>query len=321
MSEPPPPPGAGRGGPASRGPAVPPPPAPPPVAPPGVGPSDGDPVVEGRARTRQRTPLSRVRSPYGLWIATFSLLIFIGPNLAVLAAGSLAEGLEAAGSASRPELVFSLAVTLVFQVGIFLAALLPLLAAGRPFARLFGPTRGTALMWAIGLAVGVATSLAAFGVNASLALLLEAEEPVEQQVLQDALAGGVPLVLAAAIAVIVAPVTEEVIFRGVLFRALAGRLGIGIGLVVSAALFAVIHFEILFSQPIALSGLFVVGLALALAYHLTGSLVVPVVGHAVFNAVSLTLAVLIDRLGLDELEQVATLVTPAVRSVLSGLGG
>ncbi|MFW6009741.1 MAG: CPBP family intramembrane glutamic endopeptidase [Actinomycetota bacterium] len=262
-----------------------------------------------------------MRSPYGLWIATFSVLIFMAPNLAVLAAGGLAEGLEGGRTVSSPELVFSLAVTLVFQIGIFLAALLPLLAAGRPYTRLLGPTRGTAVMWAVGLGVGVATSLAALGVNASLALLLEADEPVEQQVLQDALAGGAPLVLAALIAVIVAPVTEEAIFRGVLFRALAGRLGTGVGMVLSAAVFALIHLEILFSQPIALSGLFVVGVALAVAYHLTGSLVVPIVGHAVFNAVSLMLALLIDRLGLDELEQVATLVASTVRSILVALGG
>ncbi len=307
MSDLPPPPDPDSGRPAQpQQPPVPPPPGP---------------AAAGWTRSRQRTPLSRVRTPYGMWIATFSVLIFIGPNLAVLAAGGLADGLETVTRPSSAELIFSLAVTLVFQVGIFFAALLPLLAAGRPFTRLFGPTRATALMWAFGIGAGVLTSVVALSVNASLALLLEAEEPVEQQILQDALAGGVPLVLAVLIAVVAAPVTEEVIFRGVLFRALAGKLGLWLGAVLSSVVFALIHFEILFSQPIALAGLFTVGMLLALAYHLTGSLLVPVLGHAVFNAVSVSLALIIDRLGLDELEPVATLAVAMVRVAVAAVGG
>lgn len=315
MSDLPPPPGPDGGRtPPPQPPSVPPPPGGAAAAP------GGDPVGDGHVRIDRRTPLSRVRSPYGLWIATFSVLIFVGPNLAVLAAGGLAEGLETVTRPSTAELIFSLAVTLVFQIGIFLAALLPLLAAGRPFRRLFGPTRGTALMWAVGIGVGVVTSVVALSINAGLALLLEAEEPVEQQILQDALAGGVPLVLAALIAVVAAPVTEEVIFRGVLFRALTGKFGLWVAAVVSSVVFAVIHFEIVFSQPIALAGLFAVGMLLALAYHVTGSLLVPVLGHAVFNAVSLSLAIIVDRLGLDELEPVAVLVVVADRiaSVVAG---
>ena len=315
MSDLPPPPGPddGRAGQPQQ------PPLPPP-GPSAAGPGGG-PVASDRVRTSQRTPLSRVPSPYGLWIATFSVLIFIGPNLAVLAAGGLADGLETVTRPSTAELIFSLAVTLVFQIGIFFAALLPLLAAGRPFTRLFGPTRGTALMWAIGIGAGVLTSVVALSVNASLALLLEAEDPVEQQILQDALAGGAPLVLAVLIAVVAAPITEEVIFRGILFRALAGKFGLWVGAVASSVVFALIHFEIFFSQPIALAGLFTVGMLLALAYHLSGSLLVPVLGHAVFNAVSVSLALIIDRLGLDELEPVAALGVVAERVVSVVAGG
>ena len=250
-----------------------------------------------------------------MWLALLSITIFVSPNLALLAIG----GMEAAEAVERPssgQLVFSLAVTLIFQLAIFLLALLPLLIAGRPYRRLLGPTRGTGVMWAIGLGAGIATSVVALSVNAGLAILLEAEDPVEQQILQDALAGGVPLLLAILIAVVAAPITEEVLFRGVLFRALADKLGLWVGAILSSAVFALIHFEIVFSQPIALAGLFTVGLLLAFAYHVTGSLLVPIVGHAVFNAVSLTLAILVDRLGLDELEQVAVLLRPVAAALL-----
>ena len=270
----------------------------------------GDPVASGHVRTTTRTPLSHVPSPYGLWIAAFAILIFSGPNLAVLAAGQLADGVEAVARPNSAQLVFSLVVTLVFQVAISLAALLPLLAAGRPWSRLLGPTRATGVMWAVGLGVGVGVVVAAFTVNGTLAVLLEVEEGVEQQILQDALAGGVPTVLVGIMTVVVAPVAEEVLFRGVLFRAMAARLGLWVGAVLSSAVFAVIHFEILFSQPIALAGLFVVGLLLAFAYHLTGSIVVPILGHAVFNASSLTLALFVDRFDLEDLERVAVVLRP-----------
>ena len=309
---------------------TPPPPPPPPEGRPPDGPPSGgsaagshldpDPVGSGQIRTRDRTPLSRVRSPYAIWVALLSVAIFVSPNLALLAIG----GMEAAEVMERPstgQLVFSLAVTVVFQIAIFLLAMLPLLIAGRPYRRLLGPTRGTAVMWAIGIGAGVATSVVALSVNAGLAILLEAEDPVEQQILQDALAGGVPLLLAVMIAVIVAPITEEVLFRGVLFRALGDRFGVWVGAIVSSAVFALIHFEILFSQPIALAGLFTVGLLLAFAYHLTGSLLVPILGHAVFNAVSVTLAILVDRLGLDELEQVAVMLRPVAAGLRAALLG
>lgn len=280
----------------------------------------GDPVASGQVRTTTRTPLSRVPSPYGLWIASFAILIFSAPNLAVLAAGQLSDGVEAVARPSSAQLVFSLLVTLIFQVAISLAAMLPLLAAGRPWSRLLGPTRATGVMWAVGLGVGLGVAVVAFTVNGALAVLFEVEEGVEQQILQDALAGGAPTVLAVIITVVVAPLAEEVLFRGVLFRAMAARLGLWVGAVLSSAVFAVIHFEILFSQPIALAGLFVVGLLLAFAYHLTGSIVVPILGHAVFNAISLTLALFVDRLGLEDLERVAVVLRP-LWVVARSLGG
>jgi uncharacterized protein len=125
------------------------------------------------------------------------------------------------------------------------------------------------------------------------------------------------LVLAGIIAVVVAPIVEEVVFRGILFRALADRIGLWIGAIVSSAIFALIHIEVVLSQPVALGGLFMVGLLLALAYHWTGNLLVPILGHAVFNAASLGLALALERLGLDELAH-AEAVVRGVASVLIG---
>jgi uncharacterized protein len=123
--------------------------------------------------------------------------------------------------------------------------------------------------------------------------------------------------------VVVAPLVEEVIFRGVLFRALADRINLPVGLVLSSAIFAGIHIEVVASQPFALVGLFTVGFLLALAYHLTGNLMVAVLGHAVFNAISLGLAVLADRLDLEELLEDLTEVavaSPWLVATLRGVG-
>ncbi|MEX2551220.1 MAG: type II CAAX endopeptidase family protein [Nitriliruptoraceae bacterium] len=287
----------------SQTPPTPPPGGPPPPPPP----RSADPGGGRRTRTRQRTSLSRVPSPYGLWIALFSVLIFIAPNLVVLGIAGTAA-LETVAQESTSLIVVNLLFGLILQLVVFGLALLPVLFAGRPFSRLLGPTRTTPAMVGIGLATGFVVAFASYTVNAIAVLISGSTEPVEQQLLQDALAGGVPLILVTLLAIVVAPLAEEVIFRGVLFRALAGRLTVTVGALLSAIVFAVIHFEVVFSQPVALLGLFTIGLLLAVAYHLTGNLLVPIIAHGVFNAISIGLTVLVERLDLEELVEVAALV-------------
>lgn len=314
---PPPPPDAGRSGP-------PPPPAaagiPAPGGPPSAPPVRGGPGLPGAQRTRTRTPLTDVPSPYGLWIAFFSVLIFVAPNLVLLGIAGVAA-VETVVTDSTTMIVLNLVVGLVLQVVVFALALLPLLAAGRPFARLWGPTRTTGAMVGLGVVAGLVVAIVSYTLNAIAVLVAGVEDPVEQQLLQDALAGGLPLLVVALLAVVVAPVVEEVIFRGVLFRALADRINLPVGLVLSAAIFALIHIEVVLSQPFALVGLFAVGFLLAWAYHLTGNLTVPILGHAVFNAISLGLTVVVDRLDLEELVDLEIALVPWRAGVsLAGLG-
>jgi len=252
-----------------------------------------------------------VPSPYGLWVAFFALLVFIAPNLVVLGMAGT-DALETAVQDSSSLIVLNLLVGLALQLIVFGLALIPVLFSGRPLSRLLGPTRTTPAMVGIGLATGFVVAFASYTVNAIAVLISGSTEAVEQQLLQDALAGGLPLVLVSLLAIVVAPLTEEAIFRGVLFRALAGRTTATLGAVLSAAIFALIHFEVVFSQPIALLGLFTIGLLLAVAYHLTGNLLVPIIAHGVFNAISIGLTVLVGRLDLEELVEVAALVSYSV---------
>lgn len=166
---------------------------------------------------------------------------------------------------------------------------------GRLDRRLFGPGRHGPLKIVIGVSLGIAGTVVTYLVNAVVALIFEPDEPVVQQVLQDALAGGRQLVLAAIVIVVLAPVTEELVFRGVIFQALDRRVGFWPAAVVSSIVFCAIHVEVIVSQPLALIGMFVLSMILAWSLHLTGSLVVPILIHTVFNALSLSLALTLER--------------------------
>lgn len=89
-----------------------------------------------------------------------------------------------------------------------------------------------------------------------------------------------PLVLGAmlVVACVLAPINEELVFRGLIFRYCRQRFGRAIALVLSAALFGAMHGNWAGFVPLA-----VLGAGLALAYEQTGDIRVPIVGHALFN--------------------------------------
>src|SRR5262249_49881936 len=89
------------------------------------------------------------------------------------------------------------------------------------------------------------------------------------------------------LAVIIAPLAEEFIFRGYLYRVLRKYCGRIIAALVSSLIFAIIHLHI----P-SIAGLFVLALILILIYERTSTLWAPVLMHASFNAISACLALL-----------------------------
>ncbi len=82
--------------------------------------------------------------------------------------------------------------------------------------------------------------------------------------------------------VLIAPLCEEFLFRGYFYGVGKRYAGAWISGLVTAALFAVFH-----ASLTSLAGLFVLAIALTLAYERTGSLAVPITMHALFNATSL----------------------------------
>jgi membrane protease YdiL (CAAX protease family) len=96
--------------------------------------------------------------------------------------------------------------------------------------------------------------------------------------------GGFETVLAVVTVVLLAPVAEELLFRGILYR-LARRLwGPAAATFLSALAFALVH-----AEPWYLFGLFALGVLFAFIYEATGTLTACVVAHGLHNAISLTL--------------------------------
>lgn len=130
-------------------------------------------------------------------------------------------------------------------------------------------------------------------VGGLLLILLNAlsGEPVQapEQVPQDLSAVG--LVLTSLYAIVIAPVGEELFFRGILFRSLRDRHGLRIGLLGSAVGFGLIHFIPGDAVDAALLMLVMAftGAALAYVYERRGSIVAPLAAHVTFNVIGLAL--------------------------------
>ena len=84
------------------------------------------------------------------------------------------------------------------------------------------------------------------------------------------------------LAVIVAPMSEEFIFRFFIYGVVRRYFGIAIGLLFNAALFAAAHDHLPSALP-----LFVLGGCFTLAYEWSGSILVSMAMHALFNSVQL----------------------------------
>lgn len=89
----------------------------------------------------------------------------------------------------------------------------------------------------------------------------------------------IPIIL---LAVVIAPLAEEFVFRGFLYGVLKQYAGAVPALIFSGISFALIHLHLPSLLP-----LFLLACVLTFAYELSGSLLVPMAIHALFNSVTL----------------------------------
>ena len=90
------------------------------------------------------------------------------------------------------------------------------------------------------------------------------------------------------LAVGLAPLFEEILFRGIGLPLIAQKWGVATAVVVVSLLFAAIHFHVPSMMP-----LFVIAAAFSLAYIHSGSIVVPIVMHGLFNGVNVAILMML----------------------------
>ena len=133
--------------------------------------------------------------------------------------------------------------------------------------------------------------------------------------------GTAVIVLAGIVAVVGAPIAEEIFFRGFLYRSLRNRMGIAPACVTSAILFSIGHVQ----YPVAaLPELFLFGVIMALLYERTGSLLPGIAVHAFVDASAFEEALTGNNaavLALFVLGAIVILMRPVLRAVERGITG
>jgi uncharacterized protein len=113
--------------------------------------------------------------------------------------------------------------------------------------------------------------------------LLEVDATNVEELGEDSLVAGFAVATAV---IVVAPVAEELFFRGFFYRALRTRLSTWPAALIDGAVFGSLHFQGL-DTAIILPVIAVVGVGQCLVYERTGSLFAVIAIHAAFNAVAM----------------------------------
>jgi membrane protease YdiL (CAAX protease family) len=231
---------------------------------------------------REVLPADRYRGPS---IIVLWLLATIAANLAVVpVASELSRLLEG----EQPSIYGTIVTLTATQAGLVGAAAL-LVWAPRALAGLrLVPVHGLLRSMAIGLGIAIPSWIGAQLIGYLTVRLLEpfGMRP-ETGVADAALSNADPVVLVVAI-VVVAPIAEELFFRGVVFNAWEREYGVSRAVLGSAVLFAVIH-----GSPFLIPSILALGIVLALVYRSTRSLAATITLHAVFNGITVLLALLV----------------------------
>ena len=211
------------------------------------------------------------------WFAAAGFVIGIGAGVvaAVLLLPALAFvtwGLGVDTDDSLP--VLELVATLFQDIGWVVGALVLAGTVGKVKGWHFGfqrPRLGPAVGWS------VVAILAYIAITLIYTLLLdpESQEPIETGERYGTLIGSCVIII------VVAPIFEEIFFRGFLYRILRGRLGLWPALVIGGSLFGAVHATS--GGPLAVALIAPLGFLLCLIYERSGSLYPCIALHALNN--------------------------------------
>ena len=115
------------------------------------------------------------------------------------------------------------------------------------------------------------------------------ENPVLAQVMQASSSANLLAVLLFYLTLgVIAPLCEEILFRGFFYAAFRNKIGVPLSIIASSALFAVMHFD-KSGAPM----LFVIGVVCAYMYERTRSLIPSIITHGLWNSGTFTMALIL----------------------------
>lgn len=237
-----------------------------------------------RALRVRLLPAVRFRAPWwGTWhLARVAIVFLVVARLVSAAMVAVRQWASApAARALLPDHVLAvLGAGLMFLCTCGFLFLLVTVGGGHPL-RALGLVERRPVHRAV---IGVVALLTALPLIVLATLFMRAlwmqlgKEPGLQGVLESARTMGSGAFLIVVFAgVVVAPLTEEILFRGFLYGTLRRYAGAFGSIVVSALAFALLH------EPITFLPIFVIGCLLAYLYERTGSIVAPIAAHAANN--------------------------------------
>lgn len=197
--------------------------------------------------------------------------------------GSILVGIAAATGSDlqHPPPVVDIVGTLIQDIGLVAAAVLFAARAGRPTLAQFG-LRGTRVWAAVGLVLGAWLGFLLFSYGWTELLNLHDKQKIVDQL--GANDNAVSLVAVSALICVVAPLCEELFFRGFFFTAVSNWRGWLPAAVICGLVFGGIHAGS--SPPGYLLPLALFGFVLCLVYRRTGSLYPCIALHALNNSVA-----------------------------------
>lgn len=232
---------------------------------------------------------------FGLFIWFITLSIFISQRIALLISGFINTPKDSPWS----EVIIGLSSQLGMLTFIALIVAFAPRLIGRPINE-ESSRRLPSLLWGVfsfftALPLVWLTSLV-WGGFILVLKTLGYEIEIKRQMLVELFSNSPSLTFTITIfafAVIVAPITEELIFRAGIYRFLKSKGHPYMALALSSLLFAVVHFNLTSFLP-----LFLLGMLLARSYERTGNILTPIAFHAVFNLNTLILILIAPDLTL-----------------------
>jgi membrane protease YdiL (CAAX protease family) len=241
----------------------------------------------------------------------FLLILNYGVLLAIWLAGGGMPDVQMTQGA----VIFSLALTFVMQVAGFVAAWLVVTRIGRrPFWRTLG--WGWIPQFKMVHAVGLAFLM--LGVAVVAERLLPHQETDIEKLLKMGMGTRIAV---AALAVMTAPLIEEIVYRGVIFSSVEGLMGKAAAVIFVTLLFALVHVPQYWGSVASITAILSLSFVLTLLRAWTGKLLPCVATHLVYNGIQAAILLLAPQQALNTLPDQANQAAITFILAIMGLGG